>query len=160
MDNDSFEKVVEKKNTEISTAAGDTYEIEPTPARYVKVRMTYNSANIAGHIVEFEVWGENPNASTAEKKMLIKQLELKQKEIDALRISYSGVVENLENVIKPTGPKDVDGDGVITVSDALVALRMTVGLLEVDLIADVNGDRIVDVADALILLRCSVGLVA
>lgn len=160
MDNDSFEKVVEKKNTEISTAAGDTYEIEPTPARYVKVRMTYNSANIAGHIVEFEVWGENPNASTAEKKMLIKQLELKQKEIDALRISYSGVVENLENVIKPTGPRDVDGDGVITVSDALVALRMTVGLLEVDLIADVNGDRIVDVADALMLLRCSVGLVA
>lgn len=53
---------------------------------------------------------------------------------------------------------DLDGDGEVTVSDALRALRMAADLIEDDEAADVDGDGSVTVADALLLLRVSVGL--
>ncbi|MBQ6552246.1 MAG: metallophosphoesterase [Clostridia bacterium] len=53
---------------------------------------------------------------------------------------------------------DLDGDGEVTVSDALRALRMAAKLAEADEAADVDGDGSVTVADALAILRVAVGL--
>lgn len=54
---------------------------------------------------------------------------------------------------------DLDGDGAVTVSDALRALRMAAKLAEADDAADVDGDGEVTVADALLILRAAVGLI-
>ncbi len=54
-------------NTTPATSEGDTFNIVTT-ARYIRVNMNYNSANIGVHIVEFEAYGElstaNPSSST------------------------------------------------------------------------------------------------
>ena len=57
---------------------------------------------------------------------------------------------------------DADGDGEITVSDALCALRFAARLAEADerdlLVCDVDGDGEITVSDALTVLRAAVGL--
>ena len=59
-------------------------------------------------------------------------------------------------------PGDSDGDGTVTVADALIAMRYAMGLIgenELDLnAADMDGNGVVDVADALIILRMGMGL--
>ena len=59
-------------------------------------------------------------------------------------------------------PGDVDSDGNVTVADALMCLRMAMGLLTLDGSAldsaDVDGSGAVAVADALMILRMAMGL--
>ena len=158
-DKSVYNKVAEKVNSDPPTAAGDTYKIQPTPARYIKVTMTYNSRNAGAHIVEFEAWGDDPNASAAERRVLRKRLEAQQKEIDELRDCYGRAQATLvEFATRSPEPKDVDGDGVITVSDSLRVLRMVVGLDPVDPACDANGDGHVNICDALVLLRSALGV--
>ncbi len=61
-----------------------------------------------------------------------------------------------------TLPGDVDGDGEVTVADALLALRASMGLVELNdeqqAAANVDGDEEITVADALMILRASMGL--
>lgn len=55
---------------------------------------------------------------------------------------------------------DINKDGSITSADAIMALKASVNLLEVDkTLADVNKDGAVTSADALLILKYSVGLV-
>ncbi|MFQ6120620.1 MAG: cohesin domain-containing protein, partial [Methanosarcinales archaeon] len=54
---------------------------------------------------------------------------------------------------------DINDDSKITSLDALMALQMSVGLIQVDQCADVNGDGIVTSVDALMILKASVGLI-
>ena len=58
---------------------------------------------------------------------------------------------------------DVNGDGKIDVSDAIMVLRNIVGLVELtpaqELATDVNGDGKIDVSDAIMILRYIVGLI-
>lgn len=57
---------------------------------------------------------------------------------------------------------DVNMDGVVDTSDALLVLRWTLGLAELDddalELADMNGDGEVDASDALLIMRTSFGL--
>ena len=57
---------------------------------------------------------------------------------------------------------DLDGDGDVTVSDALAALRIAAKLREADLYAlsagDLDGDEAITVTDALAILRVALGL--
>lgn len=59
-------------------------------------------------------------------------------------------------------PGDVDGSGSVTVSDALLCLRCTMGILPLEgmalTAADVDQNGSIDVADALLILRFSMGL--
>ena len=54
-------------------------------------------------------------------------------------------------------PGDVNNDGILTSDDALLILRHTLGLTELDesvlALADINGDGDVDISDALLTLR-------
>lgn len=56
---------------------------------------------------------------------------------------------------------DIDGDGEVSASDALLLLRFCVGELTEDQIdieaADVNGDGAIDLLDALLTLRIALG---
>lgn len=52
-----YTKVASKTSNTIATAAGDVYEDLDFVARYIRITMTYNSANIAVHIKEFEAYG-------------------------------------------------------------------------------------------------------
>lgn len=56
-----------------------------------------------------------------------------------------------------TLPGDVDFDGDVDASDALLVLRYVLGLVSFDdttlAIADVNGDGVVDSADVIFILR-------
>ncbi len=56
---------------------------------------------------------------------------------------------------------DMDGDGDITVSDAVVALRVAMGLAEAsnEPMADVNGNGGTDIADAVLILRFAMRLI-
>ncbi|MBI5698470.1 MAG: right-handed parallel beta-helix repeat-containing protein [Thaumarchaeota archaeon] len=60
---------------------------------------------------------------------------------------------------------DVNGDGSVTAVDALMALKMAVGVIPPDFSADVNGlgyngDGRVTAVDALIILKAAVGLIS
>ena len=59
-------------------------------------------------------------------------------------------------------PGDVNGDGSITVVDALIVLRASLSLVELTdeqaEFADINGDGFVNITDALVILRISMGV--
>lgn len=59
-----------------------------------------------------------------------------------------------------TIPGDMNGSGAIELTDAIIALRMTLGLIEVDNLeaGDLNGNGSIDVSDAVQILRISMGL--
>lgn len=63
----------------------------------------------------------------------------------------------------PGGIGDVDGDGVVRVSDAVLIMRYALGLIEFTpeqiLCGDVDGDGFVKVADAVMVIRIALGLV-
>ena len=62
----------------------------------------------------------------------------------------------------PGGVGDVDGDGAIRVSDAVLIMRYALGLIEFTpeqiLCGDVDGDGFVKVADAVMVIRIALGL--
>ena len=78
------------------------------------------------------------------------------------RYARSQVYPIIEKPIGEVIKGDLDGDGVITVSDALAALRIAAKLMDEtnDAIAigDMDSDGTITVADALKILRISVGL--
>ena len=55
-------------------------------------------------------------------------------------------------------PGDVDLDGSVTVSDALAALRMALGLMDSHFLADIDMDGEVTISDALLILRTALGI--
>lgn len=55
-DGKKWVKVGEKKDERVATSRGETYTFEPREARYIRVNMLYNSANIGVHIVELKVY--------------------------------------------------------------------------------------------------------
>ena len=57
VDGFNYEKVGEKTDKTLQTVNGETYTFETKVTRYVKVKMTYNSANTSVHINELEVYG-------------------------------------------------------------------------------------------------------
>lgn len=63
----------------------------------------------------------------------------------------------------PGGIGDVDGDGVVRVSDAVLIMRCALGLIEFTpeqiLCGDVDGDGVVKIADAVMVIRIALGLV-
>ena len=62
----------------------------------------------------------------------------------------------------PGGEGDVDGDGAVRVSDAVLIMRYALGLIEFTpeqiLCGDVDGDGFVKVADAVMVIRIALGL--
>ena len=62
----------------------------------------------------------------------------------------------------PGGVGDVDGDGAVRVSDAVLIMRYALGLIEFTpeqiLCGDVDGDGFVKVADAVMVVRIALGL--
>lgn len=56
-DGSLYKKVGEKTDDNKQTSAGETYEMDEVGVRYVRVRMTYNSANPSVHINELRVMG-------------------------------------------------------------------------------------------------------
>lgn len=69
LDGLKFTKAASKLDNSQATSSGDVFELEtPINARYVRVNMTYNSANPSVHMREFEVWGtEDPDYTEPEK---------------------------------------------------------------------------------------------
>ena len=63
----------------------------------------------------------------------------------------------------PGGIGDVDGDGVVRVSDAVLIMRCALGLIEFTpeqiLCSDVDGDGVIKIADAVMVIRIALGLV-
>lgn len=59
---------------------------------------------------------------------------------------------------------DADGDGIVTVADALMVLRHAMGIITLDgstaLVCDVDHDGSVTIADALMILRFSMGIIS
>ncbi len=82
---------------------------------------------------------------------------------------YSGILgQNILLIARFTGgeapvlPGDVDGNGEVMVSDAIMALRAAMGILELSdeqfEAADMNANGSVEVADAVTILRVAMGL--
>ena len=63
----------------------------------------------------------------------------------------------------PFVPGDADSDGVLTVTDALVCLRLAMGIVELpsemQQILDMDSDGSVTVTDAIIILRTAMGII-
>ncbi|MFQ6062305.1 MAG: dockerin type I domain-containing protein, partial [Methanosarcinales archaeon] len=69
----------------------------------------------------------------------------------------SGLITIETTICGITG--DLNGDKEVTSVDALIALKMSVGLIQVDMCADVSCDGEVTSVDALMILQASVGLI-
>jgi hypothetical protein len=54
---------------------------------------------------------------------------------------------------------DVNGDGVVTAADAVIALEIAAGSRPFDAAADVDGDGVVTSLDALMILQAAVGAI-
>ena len=79
---------------------------------------------------------------------------------------YPELIDNPHLTIEdeePIIPGDVDGSGTVNVSDAIMALRASMGLLELTndqfTAADMDGSNTVTVSDAIMILRTAMGLV-
>ena len=77
-DDINYTQIVLKTNTNLATDAGDYYPLINTTARYIRVNMTYNSANLGVHISDFRVYGSliETNQNHAEPSLLIKSGKL------------------------------------------------------------------------------------
>ena len=63
-DDITYTQIASKSNNNVAADAGDTYNITAT-GRYLRVNMTFNSANIGSHITDFRVYGTlNANFNT------------------------------------------------------------------------------------------------
>jgi len=73
-DDINYTQIVLKTNTNPATDTGDYYPLVNTTARYIRVNMTYNSANQGVHISDFRVYGSliETNQNYAEPSSLIK----------------------------------------------------------------------------------------
>ena len=56
LDDVTYTQVIDKTSTDAATDEGDKY-ILSTPARYIRVNVTFNSANPGVHITDFRVYG-------------------------------------------------------------------------------------------------------
>ena len=54
---------------------------------------------------------------------------------------------------------DVNGDGVVTAADAVIALEIAAGSRPFDAAADVDGDGVVTSLDAMMILQAAAGLI-
>ena len=58
---------------------------------------------------------------------------------------------------------DIDEDGTVTVADAILAMRYTIGMIDLSskqkLAGDANRDGSIDVADALLIMRHALGII-
>ena len=61
-DDINYSQIVTKNNSNPATDAGDYYPLTNTTARYIKVNMTFNSANSGVHISDFRVYGSLNNS--------------------------------------------------------------------------------------------------
>jgi hypothetical protein len=55
-DGEKWVKAGEKKDDKVATPVGEAYQFVPRNARFVRVNMLYNSANIGVHIVELKIY--------------------------------------------------------------------------------------------------------
>ena len=55
-DDNTYSVIASKTNNNIATNAGDSYTVSAT-GRYIRVNMTYNSANVGVHIADFRAYG-------------------------------------------------------------------------------------------------------
>ena len=68
-----------------------------------------------------------------------------------------------EEPITPAMIGDIDGNGFVVVSDALLAMRFAMGICGLDeaqqTVCDVNGDGRGDITDAVLILRFAMGTI-
>ena len=91
VDGINWSPLVDFNNNSIpATRQGNTFIIDNSSARYLRVNMNYNSANIGVHIIEFEAYGvltnSNTIVNTLKKKSLINKDSNKSKENYSLKI--------------------------------------------------------------------------
>ncbi len=72
----------------------------------------------------------------------------------------NGWYETISGEQPPVIPGDADGNGTVTVTDAILVLRMAMGLVPVANLpaADVDGSGSVTVTDAVIIMRAAMGI--
>ncbi len=74
VDGINWSPLVDFNNNSVpATRQGNTFIIDNSTARYLRVNMNYNSANIGVHIIEFEAYGSLSNISRTTENMMKKQ---------------------------------------------------------------------------------------
>ena len=76
-------------------------------------------------------------------------------------IDFSNVTSDLIVTAQYAEKGDMDGNGFVTIADALLLMRHSLGLIVLDnsQYADINGDGSISVLDALLVLRHAIGLI-
>lgn len=81
--------------------------------------------------------------------------------IDLLRESPLSLIARFSGGEEPI-PGDINGNGEVEVSDAIMALRCAMGLIELDeaqfAAGDMNGNGTIEVTDAIMILRIAMGI--
>lgn len=125
MDRENWVLAGEKKDTSPATKSGDTYELEETAGRYIKVVGTYNSSNEAFHVKEIRAYGKEAVVRTSLEKMITWMENLDASEYTA--DSWAA----LEDAIRAA--KEISADGLASQAEqdaAVSALLDAFGSLE------------------------------
>ncbi len=156
-------------------------QLKPYQYGYIDAKVTDTAGNpLTGALVNVYVYGEySIEAYTdTEGKILIEDVPDQFRDIylekagfisdqDFVSVEKDGVTV-LYIQLRPAGEEvlqigDIDGDGEITVKDAIAVLRHIAGIEtlspEQEQRADVNGDKKIDVRDAILILQKVVGLI-
>ena len=102
-----------------------------------------------------------PNTIIVDRNGIVRDMHIGSFSSAAQLQNYiEGWLETLEAEEPEFIPGDVDGNGEITVADALMIMRaaMNIAVLQNEAAADMNGNGIIEVTDAIVVLRMAMGI--
>ena len=164
-----------RKNTELeSLSCSENHLTELDLSNNPRIDIDTISAEGSGFIEVSTVWDENDDICYYIKAASVPGNSfcgwyavdgtLLSTNVEINRNDFDGVNDFIAKFTAstPGGVGDVDGDGAVRVSDAVLIMRYALGLIEFTpeqiLCGDVDGDGFVKVADAVMVIRIALGL--
>ena len=136
-----------------------------SPTRYITVNSQYTN----NHCIIFRPDLTTTDRLEGEYTVTVSNL-CTARNHTPMTIRYRVVFFDLDREEAPDEPApspvscDVDGDGSVTIADALLVIRCSLGLTELDesaaACADADGNGTVDMFDSLMILRMAMGMIA
>jgi hypothetical protein len=135
----------------------------PLPGIFPTSRQVSVSCPTDGATIRYTTDGSDPTASATiyTGPVLVDQTTTLKAIAFKTGFAASDIAAGLYTIQPPIAPGDVDGDGLVDLKDAILALRITAatgptaGLPQE---ADVDGDTIIGIAEAIFILHHSGGL--
>ena len=151
--------------TTITLSSGESMDLGGYVGKLIK--MTDRCAQTASIERDYAIFTSAPNAANpndgqtlSENKLILSYLRSVKAEALPTEEGHAYICKRIQTAFRDMG--DVDCDGTVSYNDALMALRASIGMHELDadseFVADVDGMPGISYNDALKILRASIGM--